>query len=105
MQDVYENDIQIGKEEIMNLYDSQLSRLKTPWKDVYADTSFGKTHIIETGNMTGKLSIDYIKVKTGMPGNVDEELMKRCKAPTLVMAAERDCLFPHRVQTYCSGTD
>ena len=83
-----------GKEEILNLYDSQLSRLKTPWKDVYADTSFGKTHIIETGNMTGKLSIDYIKVKTGMPGNVDEELMKRCKAPTLVMAAERDCLFP-----------
>lgn len=43
---------------------------------------------------TAKLSIDYIKVKTGMPSNVDEELMKRCNAPTLVIAAERDCLFP-----------
>ena len=235
-----------GKEEILNLYDSQLSRLTTPWKDVYLDTSFGKTHIIETGNLTGKpllvfhggnattaynllacdfiihdfhiyavdmighpgksaetslpangyeygkwvgevidalkydqislfggsfgagviakamcvcpdkvkrvvlyvpsgiknaptiksvsmilpmtaywitgkdkwlkkcmlpmaitednitkdiyetakLSIDNIKVKTVMPGNVDEELMKKCYAPTLVMAAEKDCLFP-----------
>ena len=42
------------KEEILNLYDSQLSRLKTPWKDVYVDTSFGKTHMIETGNLTGE---------------------------------------------------
>lgn len=32
-----------GKEEILNLYDSQLSRLTTPWKDVYVDTSFEKT--------------------------------------------------------------
>ena len=36
---------------------------------------------------TAKLSIDNIKVKTVMPGNVDEELMKKCYAPTLVMAA------------------
>ena len=43
---------------------------------------------------TAKLSIDYIKVKTGMPGNVDGKLMNKCKAPTLVMAAEKDCLFP-----------
>lgn len=35
-----------GKEEILKLYDSQLSRLKAPWKEVYVDTSFGKTHII-----------------------------------------------------------
>lgn len=39
-----------GKEEILNLYDSQLSRLTAPWKDIYVDTSFGKTHIVETGN-------------------------------------------------------
>ena len=32
-----------GKEAIINLYDSQLSRLKQPWKDVYVDTTFGKT--------------------------------------------------------------
>lgn len=43
---------------------------------------------------TAKLSIDYAKVKTAMPSDVDESLMKKCKAPTLVMAAEKDCLFP-----------
>ena len=235
-----------GKKEIINLYDSQLSRLNNPWKDVYVDSSFGMTHIVETGNFLGepllvfhggnattaynllscdfimndfhiyavdmighpgksaetslpakgydygkwvgevidglkydkislfggsfgagviaktmcvcpdkvnrvvlyvpsgiknapainsasmmlpmiaywvtgkdkwlkkcmlpmainednitddiyetaKLSIDYIKVKTGMPSDVDEELMKKCTSPTLVMAAEKDCLFP-----------
>ena len=235
-----------GKEEILNLYDSQLSRLTAPWKDIYVDTSFGKTHIVETGNefgepllffhggnstsaytlltldfimrdfhiyavdtighpgksaetflspknydygkwagelidklgyesmclfggsfgagiiaktmcvvpdkikrvviyvpsgirnapavnsskmmipmimfwITGKdkwlkkaflplaiteenitddifetarLSILYSKVKTGMPSDVDAELMRKCTAPTLVMASEKDCLFP-----------
>ena len=244
MKTIYRSDK--GKEEIIKLYDSQLSRLGTPWKDVYVNTSFGKTHIIETGNLTGepllvfhggnattaynllacdfimndfhiyavdmvghpgksaetslsakgydygkwvsevidalkydrislfggsfgagviaktmcvcpdkikrvvlyvpsgiknapaiksasmmmpmiaywitgkdkwlkkcmlpmaitednitddiyetaKLSIDHIKVKTGMPGNVGGEMMKKCSAPTLVMAAEKDCLFP-----------
>ena len=43
---------------------------------------------------TAKLSIDYMKVKTGMPGDVSAEEIKKCKAPTLVMAAEKDCLFP-----------
>lgn len=43
---------------------------------------------------TAKLSIDFVKVKTGMPSNVNAKDMKKCKAPTLVMAAEKDCLFP-----------
>jgi pimeloyl-ACP methyl ester carboxylesterase len=43
---------------------------------------------------TAKLSIDYLKVKTGMPSNVHEHFIKKCKAPVLVIAAERDCLFP-----------
>ena len=43
---------------------------------------------------TARCSIDYAKVKTGMPGNVSMQEMKKCKAPTLVMAAEKDCLFP-----------
>lgn len=237
-----------GKKEILDLYDRQLSRLHQPWKDVYVDTSFGKTHIIETGNLSGepllffhggnstsaytlltldfimrdfhiyavdtighpgksaetslspanydygkwagevidalgyesmclfggsfgagiiaktmcvvpdkikraviyvpsgirnapaigsakmmfpmilywitrkdqwlkkvflplaitgdnitddiyetaKLSILHTKVKAGMPSDVDGERMKKCKAPTLVMAAEKDCLFPGR---------
>ena len=43
---------------------------------------------------TAKLSINHSKVKTGMPSNVKEKDMKNCKAETLVMAAEKDCLFP-----------
>lgn len=43
---------------------------------------------------TAKLSITYTKIKTGMPCNVAYQHMRRCKAPTLIMAAEKDCLFP-----------
>lgn len=42
-----------GKEKIMALYDEQLLRLKIPYYDIYIDTSFGKTHLIETGNQSG----------------------------------------------------
>ena len=51
-------------------------------------------NITEDIYQTAKLSINYSKVKTGMPSDVDGDLMKRCNAPTLVMAAEKDCLFP-----------
>lgn len=43
---------------------------------------------------TAKLSINYSKVKSGMPSNVAEKDMKNCMTPTLIMAAEKDCLFP-----------
>ena len=43
---------------------------------------------------TAKLSIEYSKVKTGMPSNVSAKLIGRYLAPTLVMAAEKDRLFP-----------
>ncbi len=43
---------------------------------------------------TAKLSINYSKVKTGMPSNVSAKYISKCKAPTLVMAADKDCLFP-----------
>ncbi len=43
---------------------------------------------------TAKLSIDYAKIKKIMPSNVSKKRMQKCKAPALVMAAERDCLFP-----------
>jgi pimeloyl-ACP methyl ester carboxylesterase len=43
---------------------------------------------------TAKLSIDYSKVKAGMPSDVKEHLIRKCKAPVLILAAERDCLFP-----------
>ena len=43
-----------GKNRILELYDAQLSRLPMPWKDVYIETSFGSTHIVETGNFDGE---------------------------------------------------
>ena len=42
-----------GKKEILKLYDEQLGRLKTAYSDKWISTSFGKTHLIETGNPTG----------------------------------------------------
>ena len=44
---------QKGKEEILALYDEQLKRLETAYKDLWVSTSFGKTHLIETGNLEG----------------------------------------------------
>jgi len=44
----------ISRNEIISLYDRQLGRLGFPWKDVYVETSFGSTHIVETGCQTGK---------------------------------------------------
>lgn len=38
----------------MELYDSQISRLNLPYKDIFVQTSFGKTHIIETGILTAE---------------------------------------------------
>ena len=40
-----------GKNRILALYDRQLSRLSVPWRDVYVQTSFGKTHVVESGNL------------------------------------------------------
>ncbi len=43
---------------------------------------------------TVKSSIDNVKIKAGMPADVNPADMKKCKAPALIMAAEKDCLFP-----------
>lgn len=53
-----------------------------------------ENNITEDIYETAKLSINHSKVKTAMPGNVAARDMKKCNAPTLVMAAEKDCLFP-----------
>jgi pimeloyl-ACP methyl ester carboxylesterase len=42
-----------GKNEILALYDKQLKRLPIPFKELFVNTSFGNTHIIETGNFDG----------------------------------------------------
>lgn len=45
---------QDGKEKSIALYDKQLSKLNMPFSDLYVNTSFGKTHLVEIGNKTGK---------------------------------------------------
>lgn len=68
---------------------------KDKWlKKCILPMAISEENITDDIYQTAKLSIDYAKVKTAMPSNVDEKKMKKCKAPTLVMAAEKDCLFP-----------
>lgn len=45
---------QDGRERSLDLYDKQLLKLNMPFSDIYVKTSFGNTHIVETGNKTGK---------------------------------------------------
>lgn len=42
-----------GKSAVLQLYDSQISKLGCDYRDVFLDTSFGKTHLVETGNASG----------------------------------------------------
>ena len=39
-----------GREESLELYDRQLLKLGKPFNDIYVQTSFGKTHIVEIGD-------------------------------------------------------
>ena len=41
-----------------------------------------------------KYSFEHIKVKAGMPSNVKMETLRKCNAPTLLIPAEKDCMFP-----------
>ena len=43
-----------GKEAIIALYDRQMQELGIPYQDIYVDTSFGKTHLIECGDRSKK---------------------------------------------------
>lgn len=45
---------QEAKEKSLELYDQQLLKLNMPFQDIYIDTSFGKTHVVEIGNKAGK---------------------------------------------------
>ncbi|MDE5598150.1 MAG: alpha/beta hydrolase [Lachnospiraceae bacterium] len=48
MKSIYRS--QEAKEAVIALYDKQLSELNIDYKDVFVETSFGKTHLIECGN-------------------------------------------------------
>ena len=41
-----------------------------------------------------KSSFEYVQVKVGMPSNVKTEQLEKCAAPTFIIAAEKDCMFP-----------
>lgn len=43
-----------GRSKSLALYDRQLSLLGMPFTDLYVDTSYGQTHVVETGNPRGK---------------------------------------------------
>lgn len=43
-----------AKKAVLDLYNRQIAELHIPFKDLYVDTSFGKTHLIECGNFNGK---------------------------------------------------
>lgn len=43
-----------SRNAVWELYDRQLEALKISYKDLYIDTSFGRTHLVECGNLTGK---------------------------------------------------
>ena len=44
---------QEGREKSLELYDRQLLKLRKQFRDIYVGTSFGRTHIVETGNVEG----------------------------------------------------
>lgn len=75
---------QDGKEKSLALYDKQLSKLNMAFSDIYVSTSFGRTHLVEIGN------------KAAMPTNVEKKRLRDYRSPTLIIASEKDCLFPAR---------
>ena len=169
-----------AKEKSLALYDKQLLKLNTPFSDIYVKTSFGNTHLVETGNKAGKPllvfhggnattaynllmciapskidkavlivpagignaipvssvamllpllqyritktekylvktalymalheevldedtinilknSFDNVKIKAAMPTNIEKKRLSGYCSPTLIIASEKDCLFP-----------
>lgn len=43
-----------AKQAVLDLYDAQMKALNIPYNDIYVETTFGKTHLIECGNPSGK---------------------------------------------------
>ena len=42
-----------GKEKTLKLYDEQLTKLGADYSDIFVKTTFGRTHLIQTGNKSG----------------------------------------------------
>ena len=52
MKSIYRNEK--SKNAILALYDRQIKELQVPYEDIYVETIYGETHLIECGNFTGK---------------------------------------------------
>lgn len=50
--------------------------------------------ITESSLEMARLSFNHVRVKSAMPGNIKDAEIKKYKAPTLLIAAKRDVLFP-----------
>ncbi len=50
MQSLFKSEL--GKKEVLAMYDQKLETLNIPYESIYINTTFGKTHILRTGNST-----------------------------------------------------
>ncbi len=57
-----------GKKELLNIYDKHLSNLNKPFEDIYVQTRYGKTHIVNIGK---KNSIPLICLHGGNSNTPD----------------------------------
>ena len=47
-----------------------------------------------------KDSFDHVKIKAAMPTNIEKKRLSNYCSPTLIIASEKDCLFPARKVLY-----
>ena len=66
-----------SEKKIRDLYDRQVSALNIDVKDFYADTRFGKTHLLKTGNPKGKPILLFHGGNSTTPFNLRDFLFFR----------------------------
>ncbi len=48
-----------SKAKVLALYDRQMKKLNYPYKDLYVETPYGESHLVETGDLSGKLLLVF----------------------------------------------
>ncbi|WP_165211957.1 hypothetical protein [Streptococcus tangpeifui] len=61
-----------GKRASYSLYDQQVEALNLPYQDIFLETSFGKTHLIELGNSDRKPLLIFHGGNTSSPYNLHQ---------------------------------
>ena len=68
---------------------------KESWlKKAILPMAIDENNIDETSLEMVRHSFEHVVVKAGMPSNVKVKELRKCTAPTLLIAAENDCMFP-----------